>query len=272
MNFDKKLAIKRVVEIINNTYEQSKELLSLNVSKKEGNDIVTDVDLFIEKNIIEKLSKYYPNHSFNAEESGEQKKSTNGDFYEWIIDPIDGTVQFASGMSDFGIVVALQKNGETILGVNVLPKLGEVYTAIKGCGAYCNGQKLQVSKKENLSDSVIYVYLGAKHKNQEIAKTIKVIEKLTSLSRGVRIVGASACVSSWVASGKIDAIINLKSTQSLGSTAGRLFITEAGGKVTNIDGLPRQKKDTLVCSNGIIHENIIDVIKNLDYTLDKENF
>lgn len=206
------------------------------------------------------LSKYYPDHSFNAEESGKQLKSKSRDFYEWIIDPIDGTVQFASGLPDFGIVVALQKNGETILGVNVLPKLGEVYTSIKGQGAFCNGQKLQVSNKENLSKCVIYVYLGAKHKSEEIDKTFKIIEKLTSLARGVRIVGSSACVSSWVASGKIDAIMNLKSTESLGSTAGKLFIEEAGGKVTNIAGLPRQKKDRILFSNGVIHDKILNIL------------
>lgn len=270
MNFDAELAIQRIINIAENAYEQSKKLVSLNVNKKERNDIVTDVDIFIEKNIIKELSKFYPTHSFNAEESGETIKNNGGDFYEWVIDPIDGTVQFAAGLADFGIAVALQKNGETILGVNIFPKLNEIYTAIKGEGAYCNGQRLHVSKTKDFSNSIIYVYLGAKHKNREIEDTIKVIEKLAPIVRGVRIVGSSACVSSWVASGKIDAIINLKRTQSLGSTAGRLLIAEAGGEISNTYGLARQKKDSMICSNGIIHDKLVELVNNLDITTEKE--
>lgn len=265
-NFDAKLAVERVVDIVQKYYKQSK-----NINKKERNDIVTSVDLFMERNIIAELSKYYPTHSFDAEESGETKIDKYGDFYEWIIDPIDGTVNFAAGLPDFGVAVALQKNGETILGVNFLPKLGEIYTSIKGEGAFCNGQKLHVSTNKNLNDSMIFVYLG-KHKGKEIVDTVKLIEKLTPLVRGVRIVGSSACVSSWVASGKIDAIINLKSTQSMGSTAGRLFITEAGGKVTNAIGKERQKKDTMICSNGLIHDEVVKLVTSSILACENDEF
>lgn len=266
-NFDEKLAIKRVVAMIKKYYKQSQKLMDLNVSKKEHNDIVTDIDLFMEKNIITELSRYYPTHSFKAEESGEQKIDSKGDFYEWIIDPIDGTINFAAGLPDFGIVVALQKNRETILGVTVLPKLGEVFTSIKGNGAYCNGKKLQVSQNKKLCDCVIFINLGPKHKKEDISKTIKLIDNLASKVRGLRIVGSSGCVSSWVASGKIDALINLKSTESLGTTAGRLFITEAGGRVSNIIGKTRKSKDTLLCTNSLVHNEIMKMIAESD--LDK---
>ena len=135
-----------------------------------------------------------------------------------------------------------------------------MYTSIKSEGAYCNGQKLQVSSTSNLSDSLIYVYLGSKHNKKEISRTVKIIQKLTPLVRGIRIVGSSSCASSWVASGKIDALINVKCTQGFGSTAGRLFISEAGGTVTNIKGQPQQVKDTLLCSNGILHDKILKII------------
>lgn len=242
MMLDNELAVNRIVEIVKRNYELSKAQLNLVVNKKIGNDIVTNIDLFLEKNIIADIRKFYPSYSFYAEESGEIRKDKAGDLYEWIIDPIDGTIQFAAGLYDFGIAVALQKNGETILGVNYLPKLGEMYTSVKGKGVCCNGQKLKVSNTNNLNDSVIFVYLGTKHKNQEIIKTTKLIEKLIPLVRGVRIVGSSSCVLSWLASGKINAVINLRETEGLGSTAGKLFINEAGGKVTNIYGKPQQKK------------------------------
>ena len=260
MVFNKKLAIERVVKIVEETYLQSENLVDIKVDKKKFNDIVTNVDIFIEKNIISKLKKFYPKHSFNAEESGKKCNEKAGDEYEWVIDPIDGTVQFVAGLYDFGVVVALKKNGETILGATFLPKLGDMYTSIKSEGAYCNGQKLQVLSTSNLSDSLIYVYLGSKHNKKEISRTVKIIQKLTPLVRGIRIVGSSSCASSWVASGKIDALINVKCTQGFGSTAGRLFISEAGGTVTNIKGQPQQVKDTLLCSNGILHDKILKII------------
>ena len=259
-NLNLELAVERVVDIIKKYYRQTSSVNK--ISKKEGNDIVTDVDLFMEQNIIAELSKLYPSHSFFAEESGETKKDENGDFYQWIIDPIDGTVQYASGLSDFGIVVALQKNGETILGVTYLPKLDELYTAIKGMGAFCNGQKINVSKNKDISNSVIMIYLGAKHKKEEISKTCSLIERMLPYIRAVRIVGSSSAVTCWVACGKIDAVINLKASKSLGSTAGRLFIQEAGGIVTNAKGQVRQDKDTMLCSNALIHEHILNIIND----------
>lgn len=254
------LALERVTSIIKTYYNQTTGVN--NISKKEGNDIVTNVDLFMEQNIVKELSKLYPSHSFFAEESGETKKDEDGDFYQWIIDPIDGTIQFASGLPDFGIVVALQKNHETILGVTYLPKLNELYTAIKGKGAFCNGKKLSVSNNSNLNNSVCMLYLGAKHKKETISKTCSLLERLLPFTRAVRIVGSSAAVTCWLASGKIDAVINLKSTKSLGSTAGRLFIEEAGGKVTNVNGESRKQIDTMLASNGLVHEQILNIINN----------
>lgn len=107
------------------------------------------------------------------------------------------------------------------------------------------------------------VYLSAKHKKEDISKTCALIERLFPSIRAIRVVGSSAATTCWIASGKIDAVINLKSTKSLGSTAGRLFIEEAGGIVTNVKGTTRQDKDTMLCSNGLIYEQILNIINNL---------
>lgn len=251
-----------IINIVNKYYKKSKDNINT-VSQKGLNDIVTDVDMFMEKNIINEISKLFPTHSFKAEESGEEIVNTQGDFYEWIIDPIDGTVNFAAGFPDFGIVVALQKNGETILGVNIFPELNETYVSIKGQGAYCNGKKLQVSANNNLSDCMVMVYIGSTYDEKLISQTMKLIAILTPLTRGIRIVGSSSVASSWVAAGKVDVIINLKKSVSLGSTAGRLFIDEAGGMVTNVVGHKRNIKDSMVCSNGKIHDTILNIINNV---------
>ena len=150
-----------------------------------------------------------------------------------------------------------------------LPKLDELYTSIKGKGAFCNGKKLSVSKNKDLNNCVCMVYLGAKHKKESISKTCNLIERLLPSTRAIRIVGSSAATTCWLASGKIDAVINLKSSESLGSTAGRLFIEEAGGIVTNAKGKVRQEKDTMLCSNGLIHEQIVNII-NSEMILEKD--
>lgn len=260
-NFDCHLAVERVTKIIKKYYDMSSPVE--NVDRKEQNDIVTNVDLFMEENIIKELSKFYPTHSFYAEEGGEREVTQNGkDFYEWIIDPIDGTVNFAAGLPDFGIVVGLQKNGETLLGVTVLPKLNEVYTAIKGEGAFCNGKQMKVSENKDLSNCIVMIYSGSNYESKTISQNAKLFEKLTHLARGVRIVGSSASASCYLANGKVDAIINLKPSMSLGSTVGRLCTLEAGGMVTNTMGTKRKRVDTMVCSNGKIHQEILDIISS----------
>ena len=261
LDFDCELAVQRVVDIINKYYSQTKEIET--IDKKIGNDIVTDIDIFMEKSIIAELSKFYPTHSFNAEEQGEMIKDSNGDFYEWLIDPIDGTINFAAGMPEYGVVAALQKNGETILGVTVLPKINEVFTCIKGKGAFCNGKKISVSKNTELGDCLIGVYMYLNDTPEINKKTAKLLETLNPICRGVRIVGCSSMASCYVAYGKFDAIINLRATISLGSTTGRLCIEEAGGKVTNIKNEPRSKKDTMICSNSLIHDKLYNIISQI---------
>lgn len=258
-NFNPELAIQQVVTIIKKYYSQTKAIKTVN--KKEGNDIVTDIDLFMEANIIKELSALYPTHSFMAEENGSINKKCDGDAYCWIIDPIDGTINFAAGLPEYGIVVALQKNGETILGVTYLPQFNELYTAIKGQGAYCNGKKLRVSTKTDLNDCVVMICLDAKHTAEEIEQSLKFIRRIFPKIRGLRIAGSSSVATCWVASGKIEAMINLRTSKSLGSTAGRLFVSEAGGKVTNLVGNPRKAKDTILCSNDLVHDDILNYLQ-----------
>ena len=259
--FDEKLAVKRITKIITDAYKKSKNI-SKEGSRKELNDVVTDVDLFMEKSIIAGILKYYPTHSIHAEESGETKAQAEGDFFEWLIDPIDGTINFAAGLPIFGVTVALQKNGETILGVSIMPELNEVYTVIKSEGAFCNGKKMQVSNRSDLRDSVVTLCLTSHYNQEHTDKAIEVIRKISNHVRGLRIIVCAVAETCWIAGGKIDALVNIKASKGLGSAAGVLMIKESGGEVTNTLGNPRAKIDTMICSNAKIHEELVKLLNS----------
>lgn len=163
-------------------------------------------------------------------------------------------------MSIFGIVAALQKNGETILGVTVLPEQKEVYSEIKGKGAFCNDKKLEVSARKELKECIATICLTSHYNDEHTAKAIEVIKKLSPEMRGVRIIVSSSAELCWLAGGKTDAVINIKPSVGLSSCAGKLFVTEAGGIVTNISGTKREQIDTMLCSNGLIHEKLVKLL------------
>ena len=254
-------AVKRVIKIVKKYYKESQKIKN-SVLHKELNDIVTDVDVFMEENIIKELKKFYPTHSFYAEESGQTLTNNNAeDFFQWLIDPIDGTINYAAGLPLFATSVALQKNGETILGVVFDHGQGDIYTAIAGKGAFKNSEKLQVSKRKKLSDCIVSFCLTSHYNEEHTTKILDVAKKLSPKLRGLRLIVSSAIELCWLASGKIDGVINIKPSVGLSSAAGKLFITETGGKVTNVEGDPRQKIDTMLCTNGMIHDEIVKLVK-----------
>lgn len=106
--------IEKIKEKVLQIYDNSKNIKEIAIANKEGNDIVTAVDVFMEENIIQMIKEWFPEHSIYSEECGEEKNKSE---YEWYIDPIDGTINFASGIPLFSTSIALKKNNETILGI-----------------------------------------------------------------------------------------------------------------------------------------------------------
>ena len=239
-------------------YEQSKEIFDLNIENKEGNDIVTDVDLFMEKEIIKVIKEIFPEHSIHGEEFGESISKSE---YEWLLDPIDGTINYANGIPLFSTSIALNKNDETILGLILVYSENNYYYAIKGQGAYCNGEKLEVSQKSELQDSVISFCLTSHYDDSKIDEVLDVEKMLANKVRGLRLIVSSAIELAWCASGIIEGCINIKPSKGIGSAAGKLLVTEAGGTVTNIKGNKRQKIDTMLVTNGKIHQKLVNALK-----------
>ena len=151
MNIDFDL-IEYMKEKILKIYNDSKNIKDIEIKNKDGNDIVTAIDLYMERNIIKVIKEIFPEHSIYSEECGEEKNKSE---YEWFVDPIDGTINFATGIPLFSTSIALKKNDETILGIVLDYNQNDIYYALKGKGAFCNGKKLQVSNNDKISDSII---------------------------------------------------------------------------------------------------------------------
>lgn len=211
----------------------------------------------MEKNIIGFINEWFPEHSIYSEECGEQKNKSE---YEWFIDPIDGTINFASGLPLFSTSIALKKNNETILGIVFDYSQNDIYYAIKGEGAFCNGNKLQVSNRNKLNKSIISFCLTSHYSDEHIRDVLIVEKKLASKVRGLRLIVSGAIELCWCASGKIDGVLNVKPSVGLSSAAGKLFVEEAGGIITNLRGEKRNNVDTLLVTNGKIHNEIVKLI------------
>ncbi len=224
------------------------------VEWKEAKELVTSVDLESEKLIIDRLKKAFPNYSFISEEMGAEEGKED---YTWIIDPVDGTHNYAFGQPYFGISIALAHAGEIVLGIINLPAYNEIYHAKKGGGAYCNNTPIHVSDINKLSESYIF-YDPQLHKRED---TFDNLIKLYPQTFTMRIIGCAVIDAASVSVGRGEARI-WHNTKLVDVAAGQLLVQEAGGKATNFKGEPLTLKTTeVLLSNGKIHDQLINILK-----------
>ena len=225
-------------------------------SLKSKNDIVTKLDKEAEKVIIDCITNNFSGHSIFSEEDGLTEKKSE---YKWIIDPIDGTINYYSGISPFRIALCLLKNDEPIFSAIYNPVRKDVYIARKGGGAFKNGRKMQVSENTDLKDFVVMTHLSAKNdaRNTVISSLNKVFNEVLQ----IRILGSGSASLSYIADGKYDVFYNVN-THLWDILPGSLIVEEAGGKVTDVFGNKITIKSTsILASNGIMHEKLVELIK-----------
>lgn len=238
--------------------ELNKANLSQEVSTKEQRDIVTNTDLFVEKRMIELLKTKYPTHYYSSEEAGDAIISTSAsDVYEWVIDPIDGTINFAAGLPWFSTSICLKHNNELIIGIVYIHSTKELYSAIRGYGSFCNSTPIHVSTTKTLDQSILSFMLTSHYTEEQTDYILKIVRNLSLKTRGLRLLVSQAVELCLIASGKLDGTVCIKS-RGFSSSAGSLIVQEAGGKVTTIDGKTRDSKaNSLLVSNGIIHDALV---------------
>ncbi len=227
--------------------------LDFKISNKEGiNNLVTEVDHASEKAIIDVIKKNYPGHNILTEESGEIYQDSE---YKWIIDPIDGTVNFANGIPLCCVSIGVEHKGKMLYGAVLNPFMNELFVAEKGKGATLNDKKIEVSKKKEVISSCLvtgfpYTYLD------EPNGPLQVFERFIRKGIPVRRLGSAAIDLCWVACGRFDGFYE-HYLQAWDSAAGFLIVEEAGGNVTQLNGeyfspyLPG-----IIASNGLIHNEL----------------
>lgn len=224
---------------------------------KGENDVVTALDKESEEIIKEILLREFPYIGVLAEEGGESGDASVG---RWIIDPLDGTNSFSHGIPHFCVSIALEINGELKVGVVYNPCLDECFTAIKGKGSYLNNKRLTVSSAKELQKSLLatgFPYDKAHREDNNIDNFGNLLLKC----QGIRRMGSAALDLCYTAAGRFDGYWELH-LKPWDTAAGVLILTEAGGKVSDFKGGTYSIYGSeLLTSNGIIHNQMIEVLK-----------
>ena len=228
-----------------------------NIKKKGAKDLLTESDTESERLIIETIKKVFPSHGILAEESG---SDNNGSECIWIIDPLDGTTNFAHNLGLFAVSIAFSINGDIAAGIVLNPITGELFTAIKGKGAELNGIPIHVSGTTSLSESLLVT--GFPYNVKDIIKPLTArFFNCLKASQGIRRLGSAALDLCFVASGRFEGFWeeNLKPWDT---AAGLIIASEAGGKISDFSGNPYNiYKNEILATNGKIHKEMIGLLE-----------
>ena len=229
---------------------------ALTVETKTDESLVTNVDREAERLIISRIQAMFPDHDIIAEERGH---ASRGSDHCWIIDPLDGTHNYIRGMTTYGVSIGVRKGRSFIAGVIVMPETDETYTAEQGAGAFRNGRRIHVSHRSDLSactvafDSELRV---------ETARKLHVLGELCPSIFNIRMSGSAARNLTYVAEGVVDGVVEF-SDKLWDFAAGVVIVTEAGGRMTGLDGAPLTDRDAAyVASNGIIHDSLLRIAES----------
>jgi myo-inositol-1(or 4)-monophosphatase len=232
----------------------------IRVDKKGAIDLVTEVDIAIERAFRDTIADRFPGHVVLGEEFEEAGQRESASQYCWLFDPIDGTTNYAHGLPIFCSSLALEIDGEIVVGAVYDPNRRELFTAERGCGARLNGLPIRVSAADTLIDSLLVTgfHYGV-HKDP--GELMQLFEAFIRRSRAVRRLGSAAIDLCYVACGRVDAFYE-KKLQPWDIAAGALIVQEAGGAVTTVDGHPfRSRAGSVLATNGRIHDPMVEVIR-----------
>jgi myo-inositol-1(or 4)-monophosphatase len=233
--------------------------MALDIRFKQGNqyDPSSRIDVASEAIIIEKIRSVYPDHGLLSEEVGEVNPSAE---FVWIIDPLDGTVNYIHGRRYFCISIAVRWRQEIILGVVFNPITNELFTAQKGNGTYLNEEKTAVSKIIKLAMSLLAMGFPYERDSSAFKLSTDIFVKLVEKSQAIRRDGSTALALCNVACGRYDGFC-VAGNELWDYAAGSLIVAEAGGTVTNFHGKPLVwygPKNEVVASNSLIHADLLN--------------
>lgn len=231
-------------EVLNRTFGHVHQII-----RKGEIDLVTNGDIESEGTILRMLKRRFPLDSVLSEEAGNYKNASNR---KWVIDPLDGTTNFAHGFPFFAISIALEIDQETVLGLVYNPRMGESFEAVKGEGAYLNKNPIRVSATAHLGEALLGTGFPYDiHKNAN--RVMDLFTRMVAAARGVRRPGSAALDLCYVAAGRFDGFWE-QGLKPWDTAAGALIVEEAGGKLTNYRGEPYTPyMETILAGNPLIH-------------------
>ena len=235
-------AAERVARRAGETLQKAKNT-PLHVDAAEQHDIKLELDRKIQEQIRKDILKAYPDHGFLGEEGGEMAKPGQ---YEWVVDPIDGTVNLFYGIPHYAVSVACRLDGRTLAGAIYDPNRDEMFSAHAGGGSTCNARPIHVAKRIDLKEAILA--LGFSKGKATIRKCLDLYQHYGERVRKLRAMGSAALDLAYVASGRLDAYVE-QGVSLWDVAAGALIVEEAGGQVRISPGEPAGKIH-LVASNG----------------------
>lgn len=257
--------IKEVLEEVADIARENFGKVSGMVKEGDNNQVLTETDVAIGKNLIAKISKAFPEHNIIDEEAGVIDNNSN---YTWVIDPIDGTSNFANGVPTYGIMLGLLENNIPIAGGIALPQFSEIYTAEKGEGAYCNGEEIQVSSEKELKNILLAYNMDGHPENPEFTqKECALLAEIVLRIRNLRDSG-SVFDLALTAQGKYGANLN-RSSKVWDNVSQQIIIEEAGGIYTDFFGkeidysnilTDSQRNFTFCAASPEIHKQLMAIV------------
>jgi len=225
-------------------------------TKSSAIDLVTDVDRASEACILERITAARPGDGILTEESGHTRQSSTG--VRWVIDPLDGTTNYAHGMPHFAVSIAVEVEGVREIGVVYDPIRQELFTAQRGKGGSVNERPLRVSRATHLQEALLAT--GFAYDLERAAENIEYFARFLGRARAVRRAGSAALDLAYVAAGRFDGFWEMH-LNPWDVAAGYLLIEEAGGRVSDFDGSPAPSSGArCVASNGVLHATLLSVL------------
>ncbi len=237
---------------------------SFQIESKPGKqNLVTEYDKASEKRILSLIGKEFPDHSFLAEESGRSPSSK--DSVLWVVDPLDGTVNFAHHIPIFTISIAATVHNEVVSAVIYQPISQELFVAEKGKGAYLNGNRINVTKATSMDHAMMATGFPY-NVDQNPLHCIDRFAHMTQLGVPIRRLGSAALDLAYVAAGRFDAYWEV-SLHPWDMAAGKLLVEEAGGKVSHWDGQAHSifNNESILATNGLLHASMITHLNQSQY-------
>lgn len=259
------MEMKRIREIALRAAKKAGRILkkgmkeALTVSYKGDLNLVTNIDQLSEEAVVALINRHFPDHQILAEEGHDRTEPSP---FRWIIDPLDGTTNYAHRFPFFCVSIAVEMKGKVLLGVVFDPLRNELFFAERGKGAYLNEKPIRASSVTHLSKSLLVTGFAYDVRTDPINNFNHFIN-FSLKAQGVRRTGSAALDLCYVASGRLDGFWELK-LRPWDTAAGSLILTEAGGKLSDFSGKPFSIYDSeMLASNGKIHREMIDVLQKI---------